>query len=42
MPEAEKASLLGKIKDVATSPYVMGIAPPLFLEWLKKKTGLSG
>lgn len=41
IPEAEKPSLLEKIKELATNPFILGIGPPLILEALRTKLGLA-
>jgi hypothetical protein len=40
IPSAEKTTILGHLKTLATNPYVLGVAPPLILEALKKSLGL--
>jgi len=40
IPEAEKKTILGRIKSLATNPYVMAVVPPLIVEALKKRIGI--
>ncbi|WP_152051354.1 hypothetical protein [Tautonia marina] len=40
IPEDQKPSLIGQIRALSTNPFILGIAPPLILEALKKQFGL--